>query len=75
MKRLIRPLYLLLLLPLTAAAVDSARFPDLPPVAQVEQALRFYPLVRAAEAALRVEVANRDRLAAGPHEFALKLAS
>ncbi|MDP1605225.1 MAG: TolC family protein [Rhodocyclaceae bacterium] len=63
---------LLLLLPLTAAAVD---FTDLPPAAQVAQALRTYPLVRAAEAGLRVEAANRDRLAAGPHEFALRLAS
>ncbi len=61
-----------LLCPLAAFAADP---PDLPPTAQVEQALRTYPLVRAAEAALRAEAANRDRLAAGPHEFALKLAS
>lgn len=62
----------LLLLPLTAFAAD---FPDLPPAAQVTQALRAYPLVRTAEASLRAEAANRDRLVAGPHEFALKLAS
>ncbi|MDP1652959.1 MAG: TolC family protein [Rhodocyclaceae bacterium] len=73
MRRLIRPIYLsLLLLPLTVAAAD---FSDLPPAAQVEQALRTYPMVRAAEAALRAEAANRDRLAAGPHEFALRLSS
>jgi outer membrane protein TolC len=66
---------LLLLLPLLAFAADAANFPDLPPTAQVEQALRTYPLVRAAEAGLRTETANRDRLVAGPHEFALTLAS
>lgn len=65
----------LLLLPLAAAAADAVNFPDLPPTAQVEAALRAYPLVRAAEAGLRAEAANRDRLVAGPHEFALKLAS
>ncbi len=65
-------LVLALWLPLAATAAD---FPDLPPAVQVEQALRAYPLVRAAEAGVRVETANRDRLSAGPHEFALKLAS
>ena len=67
-----RLLVLLLLLPLTAAAAD---FPDLPPPVQVEKALRVHPAVRAAEAGMRVEEANRDRLDAGPHEFALRLSS
>jgi len=61
-----------LLLPLSAAAAD---FPDLPPAAQVVPALQSYPAVRAAAAGLRVETANRDRLEAGPHEFALRLSS
>lgn len=61
-----------LFLPLTVFAAD---FPDLPPAAQVEQALRVYPMVRAAEAGVRVETANRERLEAGPHEFTLSLAA
>ena len=54
----------------SVAASDPA---DLPPTAQVEPALHAHPTVRAAEAGLRAEEANRDRLEAGPHEFALKL--
>ena len=65
-------LWFLLLFPLTAVAAD---FPDLPPTAQVENALRSHPAVRAAAAGVRVEDANRDRLDAGPHEFALRLAT
>ncbi len=53
----------------------AADFADLPPTPQVVQALRTYPLVRAAAAGLRAEEANRDRLDAGPHEFALRLSS
>lgn len=58
---------------LLAAAAAAADFPDLPPGAQVERALHEHPTVRAAEAGLRAEQANRERLEAGPHEFALKL--
>lgn len=65
-------LLILLLWPLAAFAVDA---PDLPPAAQVEKALRAHPLVRAASSGIRVEEANRDRLEAGPHEFAIKFAS
>ena len=61
-----------LLWPLAALAADP---PDLPPTPQVEKALRIHPLVRAADAGVQVEEANRDRLAAGPHEFALRLSS
>ena len=68
MKRLL----ILLLLPLSAWAVDA---PDLPPAVQVEKTLRAHPLVRGAMAGIQVEEANRDRLNAGPHEFALKLSS
>jgi outer membrane protein TolC len=63
-------LVILLLWPLAVLATDA---PDLPPAAQVEQALRAHPLVRAAGSGVQVEEANRERLEAGPHEFAVKL--
>jgi outer membrane protein TolC len=66
MKRIL----LMLALPLAAMAGDYA---DLPPAVQVERALHEHPSVRAAEAGVRAEDANRARLEAGPHEFALKL--
>lgn len=53
----------------------AADQPDLPATAQVAQALRSHPMVRAAAAGVRAEEANRDRLDAGPHEFALRFAS
>jgi outer membrane protein TolC len=62
--------WLLLCWPLAALAVDA---PDLPPAAQVAAAVRAHPLVRAAGSGVAVEEANRDRLMAGPHEFAIKL--
>lgn len=68
MKRLL----ILLLWPLAVLAVDA---PDLPPAAQVEKALRAHPLVHAASARVQAEDANRERLEAGPHEFAIRLAS
>lgn len=68
MKRLL----ILLLFPL---AVHAAAAPDLPPAAAVEKSLRAHPLVRGALAGVQVEEANRDRLEAGPHEFALRLSS
>jgi outer membrane protein TolC len=65
----------LLILALFPLAVWAAEPPDLPPAAQVEKTLRAHPLVRGAAAGVQVEEANRDRLEAGPHEFALKLSS
>jgi outer membrane protein, heavy metal efflux system len=65
-----RCLLWLLLVPSLAGAAD---YPDLPPTEQVEKALRAHPSVRAAEAGVRIEEANRDKLQAGPHEFAVKL--
>ncbi len=47
---------------------------DLPPDPAVQKALHAHPAVRAAEAALRVEEAQRDRLEAGPHELTVRLA-
>jgi outer membrane protein TolC len=66
---------ILLLWPGLALAADPPELPDLPPAALVEKALRDYPLVKAAAAGVQAEEAQRDRLEAGPHEFALKLAS
>lgn len=56
-------------------AVDASDAPDLPPKAKVEQALHAHPLVLAAGAGVRAGEANRDRLVAGSHEFALRLAT
>lgn len=57
-------------LPLMAAA---AEYPDLPPTEQVERAVHEHPVVRASAAGLRAEEAQRARLEAGPHEFAVTL--
>ncbi|MDP2132022.1 MAG: TolC family protein [Sulfuritalea sp.] len=67
-----RRVLILLLWPMVALAGDA---PDLPTSAQVDQALRAHPLVRAASYGVQAEQANRDRLEAGSHEFALRLAS
>lgn len=67
-----KPFWCLLLLPLASWAAEA---PDLPPGALVEKALRAHPAVRAAGSGVVAEEANRERLAAGPHEFALKLSS
>jgi len=64
-------LRLLLLAPWFAYAAEPA---DLPSTDQVGRALSAHPAVIAATAGIRVEEANRDRLGAGPHEFALRLA-
>ncbi len=64
--------FVLLLWPCLALAAEPA---DLPPAALVGKALRDYPLVQAAAAGVQAEEAQRDRLEAGPHEYALKLAS
>jgi outer membrane protein, heavy metal efflux system len=69
---MIRCLSLILLCPLVALAADPS---DLPPTFQVAKALRSHPLVRSAVAGVQVEEAHRDRLEAGPHEFALRLLS
>lgn len=64
---------LLIFLLMPAALAWATDYPDLPPAAQVAQALRAYPLVRAAAAGLRAGEANRDRFDAGPHEYSLRL--
>jgi len=64
-------LRLLMLAPWFAYAAEPA---DLPSADQVGRALSAHPAVIAATAGIRVEEANRDRLGAGPHEFALRLA-
>lgn len=70
-----RALLLCLCWPALALAGNVSDATDLPPKARVEQALHAHPLVHAAEAGVRAGEANRDRLAAGPHEFALRLAT
>jgi outer membrane protein, heavy metal efflux system len=69
---MIRYLSFILLCPLIALAADPS---DLPPAFQVEKALRSHPLVRSAVAGVQVEEAHRDRLEAGPHEFALRFST
>lgn len=66
---------LLALFLMSAGLAWAAEYPDLPPGAQVAQALQAHPLVRAAASGVRAGEAHRDRLDAGPHEFALRLAS
>lgn len=53
----------------------AASAPDLPPSPAVQKALHAHPAVVAAEAAVRVEEAQRDRLEAGPHEFTVRLSN
>lgn len=65
-------LLLLCCLPFGALAAD---FPDLPPTPAVETALQAHPLVRAAQAGVAVGEARRDQIAAGPHEFNIRLES
>ncbi|MBL8489235.1 MAG: TolC family protein, partial [Rhodocyclaceae bacterium] len=72
------PLLLLACLPALGWAAGPAMPPDppdLPPAALVQKALHAHPAVRAAEAGLHAEEAQRDRLDAGPHEVTLRLAN
>ena len=58
--------------PVLAAGADA--HPELPPSEIVAHLLRTSPMVTAADSFLRAEEANRARLAAGPHEWTLRLA-
>lgn len=62
---------LLAALPLSGHA-GPADAPDLPPQAQVIEALSGSPMVRAAGAQIEVEEARSRRLEAGPHEWMLR---
>lgn len=66
---------LLWCLPLLALPATAAEWPDLPPAVQVQQAVLAHPQVRVARAGVRSGEANRDRLVAGPNEFAIRMAS
>lgn len=68
-----RALLLALASLLAPAAPAADEFPDLPPAALVERALRAHPAVRAAVAGVELGEAGRDLLDAGPHEFNLRL--
>ena len=65
--------YVILLLPALAVAAPPDDTPDLPPRAQVVDALQRSPLVRAAGAQINVEEARGRKLDAGPHEWNLRL--
>ncbi|MBZ0094837.1 MAG: TolC family protein [Sulfuricella sp.] len=56
-----------------AAAEMVANYPDLPPPATVEAALKNSPDVLAAQAGIKVGEAVRQRLQAGEHEVTLRL--
>lgn len=64
---------LLAVFPLAALAGPAADAPDLPPQAQVTSVLRSSPMVSAAGAMLEAEEARSRRLAAGPHEWTLRV--
>lgn len=53
-------------------AAHAAGAPDLPAPAMVEKVLTQYPPVLAAKSGIRLEEANRQALAAGPHETLLR---
>ncbi|CAG0940003.1 hypothetical protein GPROT2_00828 [Gammaproteobacteria bacterium] len=62
---------------LVAGAAPAAEFTppaDLPPIEVVGAVLDDHPVVREAEARLRVAGAERDALDAGPHELELRVA-
>ena len=61
---------------LLAGTLPAAEFPppaDLPPIEAVATLLDEHPVVREAEARLRVAAAERDALGAGSHEVQLRL--
>jgi len=63
---------LLAALPFCALSAETPH-PELPPTEAAVRVLRDFPLVQAAGHVLRAEEANKDKLAAGPHEWALRL--
>ena len=70
-----RLLTLLALLP-TFAAAEALPYPaDLPPLDTAMAAILRAPQAKAADAIVNAEMANRDRLEAGPHEWSLRLDS
>jgi len=70
MKRLV-----LLLAGLAGPALAVEATPGLPPAEVVARVLRASPPVQAAASQLRAEQANSERLAAGSHEWSLRLGS
>lgn len=61
---------------LVAGTLPAAEFTppaDLPPIEVVSAVLDDHPVVREAEARLRVAAAERDALGAGPHELELRV--
>lgn len=68
-----RPLAALLAGLLVTATAQAA--PDLPPISEVQTAIANAPMVAMAKSGLAAESANRDRLKAGPYEWATRLSS
>ena len=67
-------LFIMLSASLSAMAAETlANYPDLPPPAAVEAALRNSPDVLAARAGIQVGEAVRQRLQAGEHEVTMRL--
>jgi outer membrane protein, heavy metal efflux system len=73
MKHRLMALVLAALPVLAHAADDPADAPDLPPRAQVIEALGSSPMVQAAGAVIEAEEARSRRLAAGTHEWTVRL--
>jgi len=69
----IRIALFLLALPLTARAGGPLDAPDLPPATQAMAVLLSSPMVSAAGAGIEAEEARARRLAAGPHEWSLRI--
>ncbi|MEY2631824.1 MAG: hypothetical protein RIR00_478 [Pseudomonadota bacterium] len=63
---------LLLLFLCCAGVARAAEAPDLPPAAMVEKLLAAAPEVRAADAGVQAETAQKTRLEAGPHEWSVR---
>lgn len=60
-------------LSLSAGAEAFRDYPDLPPLAAVEQALKATAMARTAQAGMGVATANRDALRAGSYEFGVRV--
>jgi outer membrane protein TolC len=73
MKRRLLALVLAALPLIALAADDPADTPDLPPRAQVIEALGSSPMVQAAGSVIEAEEARSRRLAAGNHEWTVRL--
>lgn len=63
--------WLAILLAASSSAAEFPEYPDLPPQAKVQAALKSYPSVQSARFGVKAGEAARERLESGPHEFNL----